>query len=81
LFQNIEGTTLRISNDPGRYMCDFIYFSSLAHLWKQRRPRKVLFLHVPCDAHKDKVELGKELVLQLIRSIVETEHDEQPKEL
>lgn len=64
---------MRISDDPGRYMCDFIYFSSLAHLWKQQRPRKLLFLHVPAGSSPEALDLGKELVLQLIRSIVESE--------
>ncbi|EMR70692.1 putative pyroglutamyl peptidase type protein [Eutypa lata UCREL1] len=68
-----EGTALRISDDPGRYMCDFIYFSSLAHLWKQQKPRKLLFLHVPAGSSPEGVDLGRELVLQLIRSIAESE--------
>ncbi len=34
---------LRISTNAGHYLCDFIYFSSLAHLWKagQLPPRRV----------------------------------------
>ncbi|KAI9167024.1 Pyroglutamyl-peptidase 1 [Paramyrothecium foliicola] len=64
---------LRISDDPGRYLCDFIYYSSLAHLWKQQRPRKVVFLHVPADASEGAVATGRELATNLIRSIVESE--------
>ncbi|KXJ91966.1 hypothetical protein Micbo1qcDRAFT_162031 [Microdochium bolleyi] len=66
-----DNTALRISEDPGRYLCDFIYFSSLAHLWKQGKPRDVLFLHVPAVADDDILGYGRELVLQLIRAIVE----------
>jgi len=66
-----ESTTLRISDDPGRYLCDFIYFSSLAHLWKQGKPRDVVFLHVPAVAEQGVLDYGRELVLQLLRSIVE----------
>ncbi|RYP54911.1 hypothetical protein DL768_000475 [Monosporascus sp. mg162] len=69
----IGRTALRISDDPGRYMCDFIYYSSLAHLSKQQRPRKLLFFHVPAGSCPERLALGKELVLQLIRSIVESE--------
>ena len=54
-------------------MCDFIYFSSLAHLWRQKRRRRVLFLHVPAGASAAQIDLGRELVLQLIRSAVESE--------
>ena len=64
---------MRISDDPGRYLCDFIYYSSLAHLYKQQRPRKVIFLHVPADASETSVTQGRELAINLIRSIVESE--------
>ncbi|KAG8730895.1 hypothetical protein FRC11_005561 [Ceratobasidium sp. 423] len=35
------------SNDPGRYLCDFIYFCSLACAKKEGSKVKVLFMHVP----------------------------------
>ncbi|KAJ1333909.1 pyroglutamyl-peptidase [Microdochium nivale] len=78
-----ENTVLRISEDPGRYLCDFIYFSSLAHLWKQGKPRDVLFLHVPAVADDATLAYGRELVLQLIRAIVEvhlTGHQQQQQQ-
>ncbi|KAM5351705.1 hypothetical protein ACJ41O_004428 [Fusarium nematophilum] len=64
---------LRVSEDAGHYLCDFIYFSSLAELWKLQRPRKVVFLHVPADASEQSIEHGRELAVNLIRSIVESE--------
>lgn len=64
---------LRISEDPGRYLCDFIYYSSLAHLYKANCPRKVVFLHVPSDASDAYVTQGRELAVNLIRSLVESE--------
>lgn len=64
---------LRISDDAGHYLCDFTYYSSLAHLWKQQRPRRVTFFHVPADASERAVASGRELVLNLIRAIVESE--------
>ncbi len=64
---------MRISEDAGHYLCDFIYYSSLVHLWKQQRPRKVTFLHVPCDASQERIETGTELAINLIRAIVESE--------
>lgn len=81
--QKRENTVLRISEDPGRYLCDFIYFSSLAHLWKQGKPRDVLFLHVPAVADDATLAYGRELVLQLIRAIVEvhlTGHQQQQQQ-
>ncbi|KAL6869319.1 hypothetical protein ACO1O0_000644 [Amphichorda felina] len=64
---------LRISDDAGHYLCDFIYYSSLAHLWKQQRPRKLTFLHVPADASERNVALGRELAVNLIRAMVDSE--------
>ena len=54
-------------------MCDYIYFSSLAHLEKRGEEKRVLFLHVPSDASERSIEIGRELVLQLVRSVVESE--------
>ncbi|KAI1821909.1 putative pyroglutamyl peptidase type I [Xylaria intraflava] len=64
---------LRVSEDAGHYLCDFIYFSSMAHLWKQQRPKKVVFLHVPLHPDQESIDRGVELVLTLVRSIVESE--------
>lgn len=64
---------MRVSEDAGHYLCDFIYFSSLAHLYKAGERRRVLFLHVPCDASEHSIALGRELLLQLIRSVAESE--------
>ncbi|KAM7219173.1 Pyroglutamyl-peptidase 1 [Rhypophila decipiens] len=68
-----DNLELRVSEDAGRYLCDFIYFSSLAHLHKAKQPRKVVFLHVPSDCGEQQIANGKELVIQLVRSLVESE--------
>lgn len=68
-----DGLNLRISEDAGRYLCDFIYFSSLSHLLKAKQRRNVVFFHVPADASEKAITTGRELVLQLIRSLVESE--------
>lgn len=70
---------MRISEDPGRFLCDFIYFSSLAHLYKQQRPRKVLFLHVPAQGTAAFVESGTELATQLLRAMVESEMEKKSR--
>ncbi|OTB03100.1 hypothetical protein M426DRAFT_187521 [Hypoxylon sp. CI-4A] len=66
-----DNLKLQISGNAGHYLCDFIYFSSLAHLYKQERDKKVIFLHVPLHADQGFLDRGKELVLQLIRSVCE----------
>ncbi|EGO51479.1 hypothetical protein NEUTE1DRAFT_125177 [Neurospora tetrasperma FGSC 2508] len=68
-----KGEKLVISEDPGRYLCDFIYYSSLAELYKRKAEKKVVFLHVPCEVGKDGeyVRIGQELMLGLARSVAE----------
>ncbi|KAI5862726.1 peptidase [Durotheca rogersii] len=73
---NKDDVKLQISEDAGHYLCDFIYFSSLAHLWKQQRPRKVIFFHVPLHSDGESLSRGKELALQLVRSVTEVGLDE-----
>lgn len=68
-----DGLDLRISEDAGRYLCDFIYYSSLSHLLKAGEQRKVVFLHVPADSSESAIATGRELAIQLIRSLVESE--------
>lgn len=74
-----NGPELRISEDPGHYLCDFIYFTSLAHLYKQHRPRNVLFLHVPASGAPESVRTGTELATQLLRAMVESEVEKRSK--
>ncbi|KAK4139744.1 Pyroglutamyl-peptidase 1 [Dichotomopilus funicola] len=64
---------LRVSEDAGHYLCDFIYFSSLAHLEKAGERRRVVFLHVPSDASEHSIAVGREVLLQLVRALVESE--------
>ncbi|KAK3941499.1 putative pyroglutamyl peptidase type I [Diplogelasinospora grovesii] len=68
-----EGSDLRISEDAGHFLCDFIYFSSLAHLYKAGERRRVVFLHVPCEGSEAQLATGTGLAYQLIRSIAESE--------
>ncbi|KAK6958154.1 hypothetical protein Daesc_000949 [Daldinia eschscholtzii] len=66
-----DNLRLQISDDAGHYLCDFIYFSSLAHLYKQERLKKVIFFHVPLHSDPESLSRGKELALQLIKSVCE----------
>jgi len=61
---------IRPSDDAGRYLCDFIYYSSLAQLWKRGEERRVAFLHVPVDSDEEAISRGKEVTIELIRALV-----------
>ncbi|OAA68649.1 pyroglutamyl peptidase type [Niveomyces insectorum RCEF 264] len=74
---------LRISQNAGRYLCEFTYFSSLAHLYRRNqaadgqdprfRRRRVAFLHVPAAAAPDRIAAGRDLVIELIRALAASE--------
>jgi pyrrolidone-carboxylate peptidase len=63
---------IRISEDAGRYLCDYIYYTSLAHLFRKGEERRVIFLHVPSDSSDTAVKAGVEITLELIRAIVQS---------
>lgn len=63
---------LRPSDDPGRYLCDFIYYTSMVEYWRRdhegRRP--VMFLHVPAGNTEEDLERGRKVVMGLIEALV-----------
>jgi len=63
---------IRRSEDAGRYLCDFIYYSSLAHLWKMNAEKKVVFFHVPADSDDAAIRTGTEVLIELIRAMVQS---------
>ncbi|QSS66220.1 pyroglutamyl peptidase type I [Histoplasma capsulatum] len=60
---------VRLSDDAGRYLCEFIYYTSLMHAYLERRNRSVVFLHVPGRADDEAIQLGKEVAAGLVRCL------------
>jgi pyroglutamyl-peptidase len=67
-----QETDVRVSEDAGRYLCDFIYFSSLAYLTKKKEEKRVVFLHVPVETEERHIAMGIEATIELIRAIVQS---------
>ena len=64
---------VRPSDDPGNYLCGFIYYCSMAWYWKrQAKERPVMFLHVPHLPTEQSVQGGREVAVGLIRALVES---------
>lgn len=61
---------VRLSNEAGRYLCEFIYYTSLAYAMQCGRDRNVVFLHVPGWTDENSVERGKNVVIALIKALV-----------
>lgn len=68
----LPGLDVRISEDAGRYLCDFIYYSSLAYLTSKGQERRVVFLHVPTASDEASVKTGVDITLELIRAVVQS---------
>lgn len=78
--EGVEGVTVEESNDPGHYLCDYIYFNSLA--WFARRnqqgsdgrveDRPVLFLHVPAESDGESLQKGTTATTALLRAMAES---------
>lgn len=71
------GLDLRISHDAGHYLCDFIFFTSLALAMQKGQDRNVLFLHVPGASEDSDIERGREITLALIKTMVTCWIDEK----
>ena len=61
-----------ISNDPGRFVCNYVYYKSLLHQKSKGSSLNSLFIHVPPYNPKDTitVDLVVKIVKQLITSVV-----------
>ena len=68
-----QSTDVRVSEDAGRYLCDFIYYSSLATLERKGEEKRVVFLHVPVDVEEAALKTGVDVTIELIRAIVQSE--------
>ena len=80
---------VRLSTDPGRFLCDFIFYESLSERWKEAQrddPEqisgsasgglgKVAFLHVPGDTNAAAIERGVRVTVAAIRAIVASWED------
>lgn len=64
---------VRPSDDPGNYLCGFIYYYSMAWYLRNRAEEcPVMFLHVPDLPTEAQVAGGREVALGLIRAMVES---------
>jgi len=70
---------LRPSDDPGIYLCGFIYYVSMAWYWKRNmgmmgtssnKDRPVVFLHVPDLPSESETEQGRQVTIGLIKALV-----------
>ncbi|PWY78241.1 peptidase C15, pyroglutamyl peptidase I-like protein [Aspergillus heteromorphus CBS 117.55] len=63
------GKDVRISTDAGRYLCEFIFYASLALAYQEGQDRSVVFFHVPASCLDEDIEAGKEVAIALIKAL------------
>lgn len=71
------GADLRISNDAGRYACEFILYTSLAQAFQEGRDRNVAFFHVPPSCKEEDIEYGRNVAIAFIKALVTCWFDEK----
>jgi len=72
---------LRPSDDPGNFLCGFIYYSSLAYFYeKKEKERQIMFLHVPDMPTERDVDDGREVTIALIRALAESRQHYQDRQ-
>ncbi|KAF9888073.1 hypothetical protein FE257_009338 [Aspergillus nanangensis] len=67
----VPGSDIRISPDAGRYLCEFIFYQSLAVAFQGGHDRNVAFFHVPSSCNEDTIQKGKGVAIALIKALVE----------
>lgn len=72
-----ESLDLRISHDPGNYLCDFIFYTSMSLALREGQDRNVLFLHVPSGSEDTDVDRGRNSALALVKAMVTCWLDEK----
>ena len=62
-----DQSLVSISTDPGRYLCNFIYYKALLHQETRATPLNSLFIHVPSfDV------ISKDQQVEIIQRIITT---------
>lgn len=61
---------LRPSDDPGTYLCAFVYYLSMAWFYRRGEERPVVFCHLPNLFSEEEVKTGVEVAVGLIYALV-----------
>ncbi|KAK2754661.1 hypothetical protein FQN54_006794 [Arachnomyces sp. PD_36] len=64
-----KSADLRLSHDAGRYLCEFIFYTSLAQALQEGHPRSVVFFHVPKWTDDENLEKGRDVAIGLIETL------------
>ena len=77
-----DGWDIEASDDPGLYLCEFIYYNSLlkARAFEtEGRTLKGIFVHVPPYIDPEALDKERDTVIQVIREMVKEGESERSK--
>lgn len=79
---DLDNIMIRPSLDAGHFLCDFIYYSSLAEHWRKKKDqtceddkideRPVMFMHVPCWAGANELKKGRSVTIALVKAMAQS---------
>ena len=75
-----DGWDIEASDDPGLYLCEFIYYSSLLaarKFGKEGRDLKGVFVHIPPYLDSEALDKERDTVVQVIREMVKEDEEKQ----
>jgi len=59
---------VRLSADPGNFLCGFIYYAGLVERWRHNEDRNVIFVHVKPAIDEETLQEGREVAMAVIRA-------------
>ena len=65
---------VQLSQDPGRYLCNYVYYQALSHHKAQQKPMLSVFVHVPpfeVMPQNVQVDLVKQLLILIAKNAAE----------
>ncbi len=70
----VAAENVRLSDDAGKYLCDYIFYASMLEYWLQdpSGERPCGFLHVPGSAQPEDIVRGTQVALAAITAILES---------
>jgi len=61
---------LAVSDEAGKYFCEFQLYCSLAKLYKTDKAGKAVFFHTPLSQEDKDIKLGAAVAVELITELV-----------
>lgn len=78
----LEGDDVRWSDDVGTYLCAFIYYTSMVEMSRSSagKRRDTAFMHVPNLQTQEEIDMGVEITIELVQSLVESWREQRAAE-